>query len=64
MSVEVGIVGTHGKSRKESSGMLAVFYLAKCSLGGDRGTMGVYIYKTPRVINLTVNHSMHFTTWT
>lgn len=49
MSVEVGIVGTRGKSRKESSGMLAVFYLAEGSLGGDRDTMGVSICKTPEL---------------
>lgn len=52
------------QSRKESSGMLAVFYLSAWSLGADSDTTGVYICRTLRVVNFIVNHFMHFTIWT
>lgn len=64
MSTVVSTVGTRGKSRKESSGMLVVFYLSEWSLGEDSDTTGDYTCRTLRVVNFTVNHFMHFTIWT
>lgn len=46
LSVGVSIVVAPGKGRKASSGMLAVFYLAKSSLGWDSDATGVYICRT------------------